>query len=164
MVPFVACAVCLKRGPEGGLFSFWYNWPVTDEEAIEELRFTWGVCAICGEACEEEGPMLYGKQNGRTGRNYVSSDFSVATHPVVAPVARDRSMLCDEHQTNWRFDQHKVPLNFHEYVRSHPDSHLLLHAIGVRCDQHGCQPCPKCLDAIPMEGDYLCEGCRYGFV
>ena len=124
----------------------------------DSLRFEWGICSVCGVFTDEsdarfrrESSSHYNQGVGKVLRTgYAGEDRKF--------VVNQRSMLCEPHQEQWR--SYRGPQNYHEWVRTQPDSHLLFHEFEMECPV--CIPCPKCFDRLPMDGDYLCEVCRYG--
>lgn len=121
----------------------------------DELRFTWGICAVCGIDADES-EQRFRRDSTRPHSLGVGKELRDRNGEYVLT---RRSMLCVPHQRQWQEEQRGIK-NFYQWVRTRPDSHLLFHEWGMECPQ--CIPCPRCNERLPMKDDYICEVCRYG--
>ncbi len=115
---------------------------MTVQDEVNELRYEWGTCAVCGE----DAP----NWNAQT----ISAEYQYATPPDV----NQPQMLCATHRSQYRLGRAK---SFKRWVENHSDSHLIYHLLEIRCPD--CRYCTGCEDELAMPNDYFCSDCRYGY-
>lgn len=66
---------------------------------------------------------------------------------VCTAAVKEGSYLCSKHQMEWRKDKAQgATISFSEWVE----------------DYERATKCNRCLEHPKLDGDYLCEKCRYG--